>query len=140
MTRIVDNRLLLALKETRIVPDGTNPYYPDASSYIKYGTTEYWDGQTGYIPSPGFIVIYSDYKSKTVDGQTVYIPGIKVGDGNAYVQDLMFIDEDIAEELWEHINNSNIHVTLQEKRSWNKKLNVNDNSEVVDEALIFIRD
>ena len=102
---------------------------------IYSGTTEYWNSQVGYIPGAGELIIYTDYKS--VDGKDV--PGIKVGSGNGYVQDLAFVSEADSDALFEHINNTNIHVSAAEKERWNGKLNVTDNQEVVEETLIFNR-
>lgn len=106
---------------------------------LKYGTTEEWNNQIGYIPVPGEIIIYSDYRTKEVDGQIVNIPGIKIGSGNAFVQDLAFLDEDIAGDLYNHIANSVMHVTQEEKDRWNNKLNVDDNAEVINGSLTFNR-
>ena len=107
---------------------------------IEYNTTAYWDSYTGYIPPRGTIIVYSDYKSVQRDGETVYVPGIKVGSGNGYVQDLGFVDEAVATQLLSHIQNTGIHVTATEKTFWNNKLNINDNQEVVGNVLIFNRD
>ena len=57
------------------------------------GTTYYWTRRTGYVPPSGTIIVYTDYKTKVVNGVTVDIPGIKIGSGNAYVQDLAFVGE-----------------------------------------------
>lgn len=141
MTKIVDNRLLLTLRNQRIVPDGTNPYYPGSiGHYIKYNTKEYWDNQIGYVPKAGEIIIYSDYDSIREDGQTIYIPKVKIGSGNAYVQDLAFVGDDIAIDLLNHINDRSVHISPTDRFNWDNKLNVDDNSEVIDESLIFIRD
>lgn len=105
---------------------------------ISSGTTAYWDS-VSYIPAAGELVIYTDYQSKEVDGQTVYIPGIKVGSGNGYVQDLAFISEAQSSALMDHINNTAVHTSASEKLFWNRKLNVNDSQEVVEETLIFNR-
>ena len=106
---------------------------------IKYGTTDYWNNQIGYIPSEREIIIYSDYRTIVKNGQTINVPGIKIGSGNAYVQDLAFLGEDVADALFAHILDSTIHVTAQDKQRWNNKLNVDDNAEVVEESLIFNR-
>lgn len=111
---------------------------PDMTG-IKCETTEYWNNAIGYIPGPGEIIIYSDYQTKEVDGQTINIPGIKIGSGNGYVQDLAFLNQDLADALYDHITNTTMHVTQAEKDYWNNKLNVDDNYEVVDESLIFNR-
>ena len=109
----------------------------------KRDTTANWNAARGFVPLAGEVIIYNDYKSiqKEIDGEirNVLIPGIKVGDGQTYVQDLPFIDEELRDRIMNHINNENIHVTLQEKLFWNNKLNVDDASEVVDTALVFNR-
>lgn len=110
---------------------------------FKRDTTQNWNAAQGMVPLQGEIIIYTDYQSmvKEVDGEvkTVLIPGIKIGDGAAYVQDLPFVDDELRERLMEHINNYDIHVTLGDKSFWNNKLNVDDFSEVADGALIFNR-
>lgn len=106
---------------------------------IEQGTTEYWNNRTGYVPPAGTIVVYNDHQSKVVDGETVYIPGIKIGSGNAYVQDLAFVDDGVADALVSHINSTSVHIQSGEREFWNRKLNVDDNMEVVNETLIFNR-
>ena len=124
----------------------------DARIRSKHDTTANWNNAVGFIPMPGEIIIYDDYQVKTwqeqEDGQTVTktrnIPGIKIGTGNAYVQDLGFVDEDLRDTLMAHINNTNIHTTLAEKLFWNNKVNVDDayeqlHDELEDETLIINR-
>ena len=107
---------------------------------VRRDTTANWDAATGFVPMSGELIVYTDHKSKTVDGVTVHIPGVKVGSGNAYVQDLAFVGEDVAESLLSHINDSGVHVTEAEKASWRGKLNVDDNNEVENNTLILNRD
>lgn len=106
---------------------------------IKYGTTEYWNSQAGYIPKEREIIIYSDYRTMEKNGHIVNVPGIKIGTGNAYVQDLPFMSEDLVDALYLHIADTDVHVTPEEKEMWNNKLNVDDNAEVVSESLVFNR-
>lgn len=68
---------------------------------------------------------------------TTTIPGIKIGSGNAYVQDLAFIDEDTRKTLAEHIDDWDVHVTTADRTFWNNKVTTVDS--VVDETLIFTR-
>ena len=110
---------------------------PDITG-IKCDTKENWAAST-YIPAKGEIIIYSNYKTKEVGGQTVNIPAIKIGSGNAYVQDLIFLNQDLSDALYDHIQNTMIHVSQAEKDFWNNKLNVDDANEVVGETLIFNR-
>lgn len=109
----------------------------------KRDTTQHWNEARGFVPLAGEVIIYTDYKTtrKEIDGEmtNVHIPGIKIGDGQTYVQDLPFVDTELRDRLMDHINNQDLHVTLQEKLFWNNKLNVDDTSEVVDTALVFNR-
>lgn len=119
---------------------------------LKRDTTSNWNSAGGFIPLAGEVIIYTDYQTKTWTveeyGETVTktanIPGIKIGDGRAYVQDLPFVDEELREKLMNHINNMDIHVTLAEKEFWNNKVNIDDSEELIsgdliDDTLIFNR-
>lgn len=137
----VQNRIVtaeLAAKLDKLDFELFKASFPQVAG-LKYGTTEEWNNQIGYIPVPGEIIIYSDYQTKEIDGNIVNIPGIKIGTGNAYIQDLPFISDNSSEELYNHIRNSIIHVTEQERQRWNNKLNVDDEAEVINESLIFNR-
>ena len=109
----------------------------------KRDTTANWNAARGFVPLAGEVIVYNDYKTiqKEIDGemQDVLIPGVKIRDGQTYVQDLPFVDYELREMIMNHINNQDIHVTLREKLFWNNKLNVDDTSEVVDTALVFNR-
>lgn len=110
---------------------------------LKRESTQYWNEALGFIPLEGELIIYNDYKTmqKEIDGvvTTVQVPGLKIGDGMAYVQDLPFVGEDLRKEIMEHINNPEIHVSLRDRLFWNNKLNVDDAAELVDGALILNR-
>lgn len=106
---------------------------------IKYDTTDHWDHAIGFIPKAGEIIIYSDYETREIEGNIIKIPGIKVGSGNAYVQDLAFIDEGSKQDLLNHINDNVRHITAEERAKWNNKLNVTDAEEVIEDTLIFNR-
>ena len=106
----------------------------------KTDTTENWQSQRTFVPLKGEVIIYSDYKSKlNDDGETVYIPAIKIGDGSTYGVDLPFVGEDLREKIMDHISNTGIHVTELEKLFWNNKINVTDTQEVVDNVLMINR-
>ena len=106
---------------------------------IKSANTEYWNAQKGYIPNEGEIIIYNDYKKVSKGGIIQNIPGMKIGTGNAYVQDLTFITDIQSEELMKHIRNQDIHVSEAEREFWNNKLNVNDAFETIGDVLVFNR-
>lgn len=120
----------------------------DARIQLKRDTTENWNRARGFVPLAGELILYTDYSSytKEVNGQNkvIAIPGIKIGDGSAYVQDLPFVDEELRDILMDHINNMDLHVTLGEKTFWNNKINVDDayeavHDELVDEMLVLNR-
>jgi len=119
---------------------------------LKRDTTQHWNEAKGFIPLPGEVIVYEDYETKTYTVEeygetvtkTVNIPNIKIGTGNAYVQDLAFVDEKTREILMDHIRNQDIHVTLAEKLFWNNKINVDDAEEQItgeldEETLILNR-
>lgn len=119
---------------------------------LKRDTTEHWNQAIGFIPLPGEVIVYEDYEVKTYTvveygetvTKTVNVPNIKIGTGNAYVQDLAFVDENTKNILLEHIHNQEIHTTLAEKIFWNNKINVDDaeeqtTGELEDETLILNR-
>ena len=125
----------------------------NARIQFKRDTTENWNNARGFIPLAGEVIVYTDYETKTWTVEeygeevmkTALIPNIKIGDGNAYVQDLPFVDTNLRDTLMEHINNQDIHVTLQDKLFWNNKINVDDayeqiHEELIEETLILNRD
>jgi len=119
---------------------------------LKRDTTENWNNAKGFIPMAGEVIVYTDYETKTYEVEeygeivvkTIQIPNIKIGTGNAYVQDLAFVNEKTRDILMEHINNYDIHVTLADKLFWNNKINVDDadeqlSGELEDETLVLNR-
>lgn len=86
-------------------------------------TTENWNLKPTFIPSKGLFIVYADHGSIIREGEIIKVPGIKVGDGMAYLIDLPFIGEDWYGVLRDHIQNTDIHVSQEEKTFWNEKLN-----------------
>ena len=87
-----------------------------ASPFVHFDTEANWNAQRSLIGREGHTYVYTDHA--TIAG--VNIPAIKVGDGNAYLIDVPFVDGN-SEELLNHVNNSNVHVTSEEKEFWNNK-------------------
>lgn len=101
------------------------------------GTTAQLNGDISYIPQKGEVRLYLDKTTIIQDGQTITIPGIKVGDGLAYGVDLPFLGDDILQQLLDHIADTTLHITQQERIFWNNKINCED--EVSEETLILNR-
>ena len=90
-----------------------------AGYLVDYGkvychTKAEWAVMTELLSEKGAIYVYTD---EYEDGNT-YIPAIKIGDGLAYVVDLPFIDKKYAQ----HINNTQIHITAEDRAKWDNKV------------------
>lgn len=91
-------------------------------------TTADFEDMKTTVPSIGQLFILTDLRSITKsDGTTITSAGIKVGDGIKTIEQLPFIDW----FYWDHINDTNIHVTAEQKIFWNNKITC----EVLDETL-----
>lgn len=103
---------------------------------IEVHTAAEWNDRISYIPPANRIIVYSD--KAVIDGTPV--PGIKIADGSSYVVDLPFVGDEISEEfmqvLAEHANDKTMHITEEERKRWNDKLNYDLN----EETLILNRD
>lgn len=83
------------------------------------------------------VYIISDYST---DADGIQHPGVKFGDGSAYIIDLPYASgysTDIINRLKEHASDQTIHITQAEREFWNQKVNVEDT--VQKENLIFTR-
>ena len=103
------------------------------STKIRINTTANWDADKSYVPDAGVLIIYTD---GATEGDKP-VPKIKVGDGNAYLIDLPFSDIDIKNLLDEHISNQTIHITDDERASWNDKVSISVNQ--ANEEVIFTK-
>jgi len=134
-----DYSLLKNIPTINGVPVVGNKQLSDFSAAnISVKTTAEWSLTPTYIPGFGELIVYSDYDFIEQDGHQIPVPGIKVGDGNAYVVDLPFVSNDISvlqHVLEAHIEDEEKHVTTDEKDFWNNKLNCSVN----EEELIFNR-
>ena len=109
-------------------------------SIVSENTTAGWGEFSHYIPKAGEICIYTDYASVRDEfGNTIMCPGIKIGDGSAYLIDMPFVDEGTRQylfnEISKHTSNESIHVSENDRSFWNNKLNY----EISGETLILNR-
>lgn len=101
----------------------------DARICARRDTTANWNAQAQFIPLRGEVIIYTDHgQIEDEFHNTINVPGIKIGDGNAYLIDLPFVNDDaryqILTELRMHTGNAEIHVTAENKAFWDNKLNM----------------
>ena len=99
-------------------------------------TTANWNTARDFIPMQGEIIIYTDHGQMDDGyGNTINVPGIKIGDGNAYLIDLPFVGADqryaILQELRQHTNDWSIHVSEEDRNFWNTKLNYSTTGETL---------
>lgn len=89
-------------------------------------TVEEWNNDKDLISQKGTLYIYTNYKViKDQEDNEIFLPGIKLGDGKAYLIDLPFLNTDtFNEQILDHINNKVIHVSLEDRMFWNNKLNL----------------
>lgn len=104
-----------------------------------YNTKAYWTAHDTIIPRKGDIIIYSDAATATVDGESVDLPAIKIGDGRSYLADLKFIGQYESQVMLDHINDEERHIKEAERQKWNRKLNFAPEP-VVNQTLIFTKD
>lgn len=98
-----------------LTPDTQAKTIQITASNVVSGTTSYWQTHGNVISTKDVLYIYTDWK-KNSDNED--IPGIKVGDGLAYISDLPFTDQ-----LWaEHVLDSLIHVSASDRTNWDAKV------------------
>ena len=105
---------------------------------IYYNTSEYWS-KNNVIPKEGEIYIYADAKVVDDNGNTVTTPQMKIGTGNAWLSDLRFVNQDIADKLNQHIYDDERHIQPKEREFWNNKLNVDPDNPIAEETLLLNR-
>ena len=127
------------------VGDGMTPVidlpFINASSInginIQAKTIQEWNNKINYIPAAGQIMVYLIYKSIQKDEQTeIGVAGLKIGDGSSYLIDLPFLGE-IDQSFYDHLNNTAIHITNEERQFWNNKINCEDF--IIEETLFLTR-
>lgn len=70
---------------------------------IYYDTTEHWNSMTDLVSQEGAIYIFSDYTEKQVDGETVKIPNMKIGDGTSLLSACQYVATQYSEEIIQEI-------------------------------------
>lgn len=88
---------------------------------IYYNTKSGWNAQPSLIAEEGAIYIYKDYSTISDGNEAKDVPALKIGDGTSYLIDMPIVNGDIADLLLEHINNTIIHVSSDDRTFWNNK-------------------
>lgn len=112
-----DKIMMIGAEDEHLVTMQTLQGYLNANldKQILFGTTAEWNAQSQLQSETGKVYVYTDHR---IDSQGNRIAGIKMGDGNAYLIDLPFQDE----AIYEHIEDSTIHITAAERAFWNDKV------------------
>ncbi len=80
---------------------------------VMFDTVEHWSECTD-ISEKNTVYVYTDYEK---DGSGRDIAAIKIGDGTSYIVDLPFTNT----IMQEHIHNTDVHITAEEREFWNNK-------------------
>lgn len=106
---------------------------------VYYKTKEEWNSEPLTISEQGAIYIYSNYKNNN----GINIPGMKIGDGLAYIIDLPFITDASTEAinnvislLNNHVASTDIHITQAERDFWNNKVTASLNEANLEELIL----
>lgn len=101
-----------------------------AGQNIMFGTTAEWQARYNFVAPRGTIMIYTNHGTVEINGATIAVPGIKVGDGSTPSIDLPFVGDAVKQELLiiinNHINDNIRHITAEERTFWNNKINCED--------------
>lgn len=119
----VENRAIYAAIAAAV--QSTELHRPE----VYFNTTAGWAAQGSLVSEANTLYIYTDYQQ---DSEGNDIPGIKIGDGNAYLVDKPFLDT----VYYEHVNDTDIHITAEEREFWNNKVRCYY-SPTSDETVIF---
>ena len=82
---------------------------------VLYGTTAEWSAQATLVSQLDRIYVYTDYYT---DSSGNSVPGVKLGDGTAYLIDRPFL----TKILDEHLADSIMHITAAERAFWKNKV------------------
>ena len=108
-----DEALHLARKYAERLSGGNSKIFCDS--------TAGWNTKSTLVSERGAIYIYTD-KTFDAPGADVTAPSLKIGDGLAYVVDLPFFDELIAQETIQRVSHQSGSVTEEERTFWNNKV------------------
>lgn len=96
----------------------------ESSVRILYNTVDGWNSQKQLVSQLGSVYVYTDKDKYITDtGEIIWIPGIKIGDGNAYLIDKPFITTAVEQKLIKHMEDVLTHIQPGEREKWNNKLN-----------------
>ena len=119
----VENRAIYAAIAAAV--QSTELHRPE----VYFDTVAGWAAKGSLVSEANTLYIYTDYQQ---DSEGNDIPGIKIGDGNAYLVDKPFLDT----IYYEHVNDTDIHITAEEREFWNNKVRCYY-SPTNDETVIF---
>lgn len=78
--------------------------------HIIYKTTSEWDANPTLIGQHGILYVYLDADSYVDEhGETIYVPAIKLGDGETPLIDLPFMTAETSQEVIHHLEDAYAH-------------------------------
>lgn len=106
----------------------------NTSASVYVNTTAGWNAQPQLVGLANRVYVYSDY----ISGDGLPVPGMKIGDGSAYLIDLPFVAGNNT-ALAAHISDTTAHITESERLFWNNKVTcfISNGDE---ETVVFTKD
>lgn len=105
---------------------------PENIASIYYNTVEGWDAQPELVSEKNAMYVYTD----AYEENGTLIPSIKIGDGSSYLIDIPFVESKLMEDFNDHIRNTQIHVSEEDRIRWDNKVRAY-HSTVEDETIVF---
>ena len=124
----VDSPINGTLQRTLINPDvawNDIENKPENIPELFYRTKAEWEDFEREISTAGAIYVYVD--AFEINGAS--IPGVKIGDGLAYIIDLPYINQTEA--------NPDIYVSTEDREKWDNKVTAHYSEDESNETLIF---
>lgn len=105
------SRIPVIIPEREDVPSFFEDYIAQRGSCrIIYKTTSEWDAEPTLVGYRGYLYVYLDADSYVDEhGNTVYVPAIKLGDGETPLIDLPFMTAQTSQEVIHHLEDAYAH-------------------------------
>jgi len=126
------------INDKRLGPEGLaelwsriKQYFPQKTDIPEFyfNTTAGWAVDGRGVSKLNAVYIWTDHLQ---DEHGNDVPGVKIGDGLAYIIDLPFLDAVVME----HVNDGTIHITQAEREFWNNKVRCYYSASI-DDMLVF---
>lgn len=108
---------------------------------ILYKTTAEWDSMPDLVSKTQTIYVYIDGSSYVNDqGETVYVPTVKIGNGQDLLIEMPFLGDAARDLLIKHIRDTYAHFAPGEREIWREEIESKVSQEDVNESVVIFTD